>query len=810
MNHLGDYDVIVIGAGHAGIEAAHAAATLGARTAVFTMSLDAIGNMPCNPSIGGTAKGTLVRELDALGGVMGLAADATYLQSRMLNKGKGPAVHALRVQTDRKRYHEYMKHALELTPGLAIHQVEVVSIETENGRVKGVVTQLNGEYSAKCVVIATGTNLGGKIFVGDAWYASGPDGMHAANALTDSLKAAGLPLRRFKTGTPARVHRRSIDFSKLECQPGDPDNELQPFSFMTDAPMHNKVECWIAYTNPETHRIILDNIQRSPLYGGMIEGVGPRYCPSIEDKVVRFAGKDRHPIFVEPCGENTEEMYLQGASSSLPEDVQNAFYRSIKGFENIEIMRPAYAIEYDCVDPTSLEATLESKVVRGLYGAGQFNGTSGYEEAAAQGLLAGLNAARNALGEEQLILPRHTSYLGTLVDDLVTKGVMDPYRMMTSRSEYRLTLRQDNADQRLTPIGREYGLVQDDRWAKYQHTQSILEAERRRLHETHLRTADLRTAMEAAGLAPAAEGGIAEELLRRPEISYPLLAGVIGWGEEITPMLAERLETEIKYAGYIARQDRMIRDVARHEKTLIPDDFEYADLAGLTLEAREKLARIRPKNLGQAGRIPGVSPSDVAQLSIALAARGENKMEELKLYEGRPADCTGRLEKEIRTYDLLDKLGIPFWRTDHGWMKADTMEDCHVIDACLNATVCKNLFLCNRQKTNFYLLMMPGDKPFKTKELSHQLGIARLSFASPEDMEQYLDCTPGSSSIMGLANDAENKVQLLMDEDIKAGEYLGCHPCINTSSLKLRTADVLETFLPAVHHEPIFVQLTGE
>ena len=515
MNHLGDYDVIVIGAGHAGIEAAHAAAMLGAKTAVFTMSLDAIGNMPCNPSIGGTAKGTLVRELDALGGVMGLAADATYLQSRMLNKGKGPAVHALRVQTDRKRYHEYMKHALELTPGLAIHQAEIISIEVEDGHVKGVVTQLNGEYGAKCVVIATGTNLGGKIFVGDAWYASGPDGMHAANALTESLKAAGLPLRRFKTGTPARVHRRSIDFSKLECQPGDPDNKLQPFSFMTDAPMHNKVECWIAYTNPETHRIILDNIQRSPLYGGMIEGVGPRYCPSIEDKVVRFAGKDRHPIFVEPCGENTEEMYLQGASSSLPEDVQNAFYRSIKGFENIEIMRPAYAIEYDCVDPTSLEATLESKVVRGLYGAGQFNGTSGYEEAAAQGLLAGLNAARNALGESQLILPRQSSYLGTLVDDLVTKGVMDPYRMMTSRSEYRLTLRQDNADTRLTPIGREYGLVQDDRWTKYQQTQAVLDAERRRLHDAHLRTADLRAAMEAAGLAPAAEGGIAEELLRR-------------------------------------------------------------------------------------------------------------------------------------------------------------------------------------------------------------------------------------------------------------------------------------------------------
>lgn len=622
MNHLGEYDVIVIGAGHAGIEAAHAAATLGAKTAIFTMSLDAIGNMPCNPSIGGTAKGTLVRELDALGGVMGLAADATYLQSRMLNRGKGPAVHALRVQTDRKKYHQYMKHALENTPGLAIHQAEITDIEVENGEVKGVVTQLHGEYSAKCVVIATGTNLGGKIFVGDAWYYSGPDGMHAANALTESLKAAGLPLRRFKTGTPARVHRRSIDFSRLERQPGDPDNELQPFSFMTDAPMHNRVECYIAYTNPETHRIILDNIHRSPLYAGMIEGVGPRYCPSIEDKVVRFAGKDRHPLFVEPCGEDTEEMYLQGASSSLPEDVQNAFYHSIEGFENLEIMRPAYAIEYDCVDPTSLEATLESKVVRGLYGAGQFNGTSGYEEAAAQGLLAGLNAARKALGREQIVLPRHTSYLGTLVDDLVTKGVLDPYRMMTSRSEYRLTLRQDNADRRLTPIGREAGLVQDDRWAKYEETQRILAAERERLHQAHVRTQPLREAMQAAGLTPAEQGGLADELLRRPEISYPFLAALIGWGEGMTPLLAERLETEIKYEGYIARQDRMIRDVARHEKTLIPDDFRYEDIHGMTLEAREKLTRIRPRSLGQAGRVPGVSPADVAQLSIALAAWG--------------------------------------------------------------------------------------------------------------------------------------------------------------------------------------------
>ncbi len=621
MNHLGSYDVIIIGGGHAGIEAAHAAATLGARTALFTLSLDMIGNMPCNPSIGGTAKGTLVREVDALGGLMGLAADATYLQSRMLNRGKGPAVHALRVQTDRKRYHMYMKQALEKTENLAIHQAEITAVRVQNGRVCGVETRLHGFYAAKCIVVATGTNLGGKIFVGDAWYPSGPDGTHAATELTESLRAAGLPLRRFKTGTPARVHRRSIDFSRLERQPGDPDSELQPFSFMTDTPMHNRVDCYIAYTNPETHRIILDNIHRSPLYGGMIEGVGPRYCPSIEDKVVRFAGKDRHPIFVEPCGENTEEMYLQGASSSLPEDVQNDFYHSIVGFENLEIMRPAYAIEYDCVDPTALAPTLECKAIQGLYGAGQFNGTSGYEEAAAQGLLAGLNAARAALGKEQLVLPRSSSYLGTLVDDLVTKGVMDPYRMMTSRSEYRLTLRQDNADTRLTPIGHEYGLVQPDRWQKYLHTQDLLNAERARLADAHIRTEQLHAAQEAAGLAPAGKGGPAAELLRRPDVTYPLIAGIIGWGQGITPMLAERLETEIKYAGYIARQERMIHEVARHEKTLIPADFNYDELHGLTLEAREKLDKIRPKNLGQAGRIPGVSPADLAQLSIALAAR---------------------------------------------------------------------------------------------------------------------------------------------------------------------------------------------
>ncbi len=622
MNHLDDYDVIVVGAGHAGIEAAHAAAMLGARTAVFTISLDFIGNMPCNPSIGGTAKGHLVRELDALGGLMGRAADETYLQSRMLNRGKGPAVHSLRVQTDRKRYHMVMKHLLEQTPNLYIHQAEITGVDIADGKVRGVFTNLDGYYGAKCVVIATGTSLGGRIFVGSAHYDGGPDGQHAATALTECLRAAGLPLRRFKTGTPARVHRRSIDFDRLQRQPGDPDDQLQPFSFLTRTPMHNKVECYIAYTNPETHRIIRENIGRSPLYGGLIEGVGPRYCPSIEDKVMRFADKDRHQVFVEPCGEDTEEMYLQGLSSSLPEDVQNAMYHSIVGFEKLEIMRPAYAIEYDCVDPTALAPTLECKAVQGLYGAGQFNGTSGYEEAAAQGLLAGLNAGRAALGKSQLVLGRHTSYLGTLVDDLVTKGVMDPYRMMTSRSEYRLTLRQDNADERLTPIGREYGLVTDERWAVFQRDMEVKAAELKRLEHTTVKAADLAPLCAAAGVEMGATGGPAAELLRRPGVTYALVAQVIGWGEGITPMMAQRIETEIKYAGYIARQQRAIWEVQRRETVAIPEDFDYSALQGLTLEAREKLARIRPRNLGQAGRIPGVSPADEAVLSLALRQLG--------------------------------------------------------------------------------------------------------------------------------------------------------------------------------------------
>lgn len=617
--------MIVVGAGHAGIEAAHASAALGARTALFTMSLDAIANMPCNPSIGGTAKGHLVREVDAMGGLMGLAADATFLQSRMLNRGKGPAVHSLRVQTDRKRYHIYMKHALETTPGLAIHQAEVTALEIENGGVRGVFTRLNGHYSARCVVLATGTNLGGKIFVGDASYPSGPDGQHAAAALTGSLRAAGLPLRRFKTGTPARVHRRSIDFSRLTRQPGDPDEELQPFSFMTDGPLHNRVDCYIAYTNPHTHEVIQKNLHRSPLYGGLIEGVGPRYCPSIEDKVVRFADKDRHQIFVEPCGEDTEEMYLQGMSSSLPEDVQNEMYHSILGFEHLEIMRPAYAIEYDCIDPTALYATLECKAVTGLYGAGQFNGTSGYEEAAAQGLLAGINAACRVLGKEQLVLARHTSYLGTLVDDLVTKGVLDPYRMMTSRSEYRLTLRQDNADERLTPIGREYGLVDDARWARYRQTQAAKAAELERLAKLYV-SAEALNAQLPPDAEPFASGGKALELLRRPGVSYGMLAAIVGRGEGVGPRLVAKIETELRYAGYIARQERTIREVARQENTPIPPDFDYAPIAGLRLEAREKLARIRPRSLGQASRIPGVSPSDAAVLAVALkAAQGRSE-----------------------------------------------------------------------------------------------------------------------------------------------------------------------------------------
>lgn len=619
MDLLGSYDVIVVGAGHAGIEAAVAAARLGCRTALFTMSLDGIGNMPCNPSIGGTAKGHLVREIDALGGVMAIAADATFLQSRMLNRGKGPAVHSLRVQSDRQRYHEYMKRLLERTENLELKQGEVVRLLSENGRVTGVETRLRAGYAAKAVILATGTYLAGRIYVGEASYDSGPDGQHAAVGLSDSLRQLGITLRRFKTGTPARANRRSIDFSRLEVQQGD--EPVEPFSFLTEGPLQNKVVCHITYTNEETHKIILDNIGRSPLYGGKIEGIGPRYCPSIEDKVMRFRDKPRHQIFIEPCGEDTDEMYLQGMSSSLPEEVQNAFYHTIVGLERLEIMRPAYAIEYDCCDPLELDASLAFKAVPGLFGAGQFNGTSGYEEAAAQGLIAGINAARMVQGKEPVLLERQSSYIGTLIDDLVTKGVMDPYRMMTSRSEYRLTLRQDNADSRLTPLGREIGLVDDVRWARFEADRTAKEKELARLAARVLRPAESNPLLESLGEPKAVTGVSALDLLRRPAVSYAALIGVIGPGEGVSPHVANQLETEVKYEGYIRRQQQKIESLAKQEKVKIPADLDFNEITGIRLEAREKLTRVRPKNLGQAGRIPGVNPADIAVLSVELAAR---------------------------------------------------------------------------------------------------------------------------------------------------------------------------------------------
>lgn len=620
--YMGEYEVAVIGAGHAGIEAALAAARLGAKTAIFTMSLDAIGNMPCNPSIGGTAKGHLVREIDALGGEMGKAADATFLQSRMLNRGKGPAVHSLRVQSDRDAYHREMKRRLEQQEGLDIIQAQVCDLRTdETGAIRELVTQLGAVYRVQTAIICSGTFLHGRIYVGDVSYESGPDGLHAAVGLSEALERLGIGLRRFKTGTPARVRRDSIDYSQLEVQAGD--EPIIPFSFETPREgLKNQVVCHIAYTNETTHEIIRQNIHRSPLYGGMIEGVGPRYCPSIEDKVMRFSEKPRHQSFVEPVGLDTEEMYLQGLSSSLPEDVQLQIYRSIKGFENIKIMRNAYAIEYDCIDPLDLKATLEFIKVPGLYGAGQFNGTSGYEEAAAQGLIAGINAARRVQGKEPVILNRASSYIGTLIDDLVTKGCSDPYRMMTSRSEYRLLLRQDNADQRLTPLGHELGLINEERWQAYQDKQQQIAQEKKRIEKLTFGPSEALNRMLVEKGTAALETGVhASDLIRRPQLTYQDLAPFDTERPPLADEVTEQVEIQIKYEGYIQKQLMQVEQMRKLESRLLPEDICYEQVRGLRLEAIEKLQRVRPYNIGQASRISGVSPADISVLLIYLSSR---------------------------------------------------------------------------------------------------------------------------------------------------------------------------------------------
>lgn len=616
-----EYDVAVIGAGHAGIEAALASARLGAKTIIFAINLDSVGNMPCNPSIGGTSKGHLVREIDALGGEMGKAADKTQIQTRMLNRGKGPAVHSLRAQIDRREYSKYMKHVVELQENLDLKQAEIIDLKQTDDGLWQLKTKLEAIYTAKSVVLATGTFLGGKIYIGEVSYESGPDGMFPATELSNSLKKLGIPLRRFKTGTPSRVNRRSIDFSVLEKQEGD-ETET-PFSFETEKADGNKSFCYIAYTNDDTKQVILDNLHRSPLYSGKIEGVGPRYCPSFEDKIVRFPDKLRHQFFIEPCGLDTEELYLQGMSSSLPEDVQLKFLRTIKGLENVEVMRTAYAIEYDCVDPLALKPSLEFLDLSGLYGAGQFNGSSGYEEAAAQGLIAGINAARRAQGKDAFILDRASSYIGTLIDDLVTKGCMDPYRMMTSRSEYRLLLRQDNADIRLTPYGHEIGLISDERYQKFLNKMQLIKDEMNRAAQTTIHVSeDLQKLLVSRETAPMNKGMKLIELIKRPQISYDDLAPFDTERPDLPPEIFEQVEIELKYEGYIRRQQAQINEMRRLEVKLLPKDIDYNAIDGLRLEAREKLSKIRPHSVGQASRISGVSPSDISVLLIYLAKMG--------------------------------------------------------------------------------------------------------------------------------------------------------------------------------------------
>ena len=613
----GEYAVAVIGGGHAGIEAALAAARLGCKTIMFTISVDWIGNMPCNPSIGGTAKGHLVREVDALGGEMGKAADKNTLQSRMLNLGKGPAVHSLRAQIDRRAYSGYMKHTVELQENLDVKQCEITDIYSDNG-IWHCITRLGADYSCRTVILATGTFLEGRVYVGEVNYPSGPDGNFPATELGLSLKRLGLPLRRFKTGTPARVLKSSIDFSDTEVQKGD--ETVTPFSFSTDTPPENTVVCHMSYTNDETKRVILENINRSPLYAGVIEGVGPRYCPSIEDKIVRFADKKRHQFFIEPCGAETEEMYLQGLSSSLPEEVQTALYKTVPCLKNVKIIRNAYAIEYDCVDPLAMRATLEMKNYPGLYGAGQFNGSSGYEEAAAQGLVAGINAALKVKGNKPLVLSRASSYIGTLIDDLVTKGCSDPYRMMTSRSEYRLLLRQDNADERLMPIGHKLGLISEEIYSEFLKREEQKNAEIGRLNTVFLAPGEeINALLESAGTAPLTTGIRMSELIKRPQVSYDMLAPFDKERPPLSRSVREKVEVEIKYEGYIARQRAQVNEMLRLEGKKIPENIDYNDVYGLRLEAREKLDKVRPADIGQASRISGVSPADVSVLLIYIS-----------------------------------------------------------------------------------------------------------------------------------------------------------------------------------------------